>query len=183
MMFDRIISFAHRKIKENVGKKDIVIDMTAGNGNDTLLLSEIASHVYSFDIQEDAINNTRNLLEDNAVTNVTLIHDGHQNVEKYVSEKIKCAVYNLGYLPSSDKSLTTLPSTTIDSITKTLELLVKEGFICITVYTGHKQGFEESIVLKEFVSSLPSKRFNVLIYANLNNKNAPYNIFIEKTGE
>jgi len=182
-MFDRITPFAHRKIKEIVNKNDIVIDMTAGNGNDTLFLSKIAKHVYSFDIQEPAIQVTRNLLDTHSITNVTLIHDGHQNIDQYIKDKIKCAVYNLGYLPSADKSISTLSSTTLDSIKKTLNLIMIDGFISITVYTGHKEGYEESLQLTEFVTSLPSKLYNVILYSTLNKKNAPYNIFIEKIGE
>ena len=183
IMFDRITDFAHKKINELVTKNDIVVDMTSGNGNDTLFLSKIAKHVYSFDIQEDAIKETTKLLDKNAITNVTLIHDGHQNIDKYVFDKIKCAVYNLGYLPGTDKSVTTLATTTIESISKTLDYLALEGFVSITVYTGHKEGYNESIQITEFVSSLPSKKYNVILYSTLNKKAPPYNIFIEKIGE
>lgn len=182
-MFERITEFAHKKINQIVTTNDVVVDMTAGNGNDTLFLSKIAKHVYSFDIQESAIKETAQLLDKNSITNVTLIHDGHQNMDQYVTNRIKCAVYNLGYLPGTDKSVTTLAKTTIDSIKKTLEYLLVDGFISITVYTGHKEGYNESVLLTEFITALPSKKYNVILYSTLNKKNAPYNIFIEKTGE
>ncbi len=47
----------------NVLESDTVVDATVGNGNDTLLLARLASFVYGFDIQKEAINNTDSLLK------------------------------------------------------------------------------------------------------------------------
>ena len=60
--FNRSILNMVKKIcNENVNKSDIVVDMTVGNGNDTLFLSGISKMVYGFDIQDEAINNTKRL--------------------------------------------------------------------------------------------------------------------------
>ena len=40
------------------------IDFTMGNGNDTLTLSKVTKKVYSFDIQELALKNTKKLIKD-----------------------------------------------------------------------------------------------------------------------
>ena len=183
IMLKRIIPFAHSKIKEYLSKDDIAVDMTAGNGNDTLLLATLAKHVYSFDIQENAIANTRKLLEKNEQHNITTILDSHENVGKYVKEPIKCAVYNLGYLPKGDKTITTTASSTLKSLDNLLPLIKKNGLISITVYIGHDEGSVESDYVKEYVSKLPSNKYNVLLYSNMNKNNAPYNIFIEKIGD
>ena len=41
----RIIEFAHKIIKDKVSGKDICVDMTIGNGNDTLFMAKIAKFV------------------------------------------------------------------------------------------------------------------------------------------
>lgn len=61
---------------------NIAIDFTMGNGNDTLTLSRLAKKVYSFDIQDKALENTKKLLND--IDNVELILDSHDNFDKYV---------------------------------------------------------------------------------------------------
>jgi hypothetical protein len=89
-------------------------------------------------------------------------------------------MYNLGYLPGSDKTVTTNSQSTIESISKGLDLLCSKGLMIITIYRGHEQGSFESKNILEYVQSLSSKQFNVLRYEMLNKTNSPYNILIEK---
>lgn len=179
-MLERIIPFAHNKIKEYLTVNDVAVDATCGNGNDTLFLSKLSKHVYAFDIQEAAINNTSKLLKENNISNVSLIHDSHESFTKHDLKDIKVIMYNLGYLPGANKDTVTTYKTTINSITNGLTILQEKGLLSITVYIGHKQGKIESEKLLEFVTTLDSKKYNVLIYRMLNKNNSPYNIFIEK---
>lgn len=179
-MIERIIPFAHSKVKDIIKESDIVIDATCGNGHDTLFLSKIAHHVFAFDIQEQAILETKAMLEQQNVTNVTVIQDSHISFKKHNIDNPKVIMYNLGYLPGADHSVTTLASTTILSITEGLEILSVHGLIAITVYPGHQEGLLESMELEQFVSLLPSTQFNVLKYQMLNKNKSPYNILIEK---
>ena len=178
-MLERIIPFSHKKIKEYLNDNSITIDMTMGNGNDTLFLSSLSSFVYAFDIQEMALKNTEKLLKDNNVENVQLIMDSHINVKEYV-KNADCAVFNLGYLPGSDQTVTTKKEDTIKAINELLDIINPKGLIAITVYIGHEQGNIESEALLEYLTTLSSKRYNVLKYQFINKKNSPYNIFIEK---
>ena len=52
-------TFVHKYIRPLIGKDDIVADMTAGNGSDTLFLARYAKTVYAFDISEEAIRRSR----------------------------------------------------------------------------------------------------------------------------
>ena len=72
---ETMIEYVHNRIK----RKDyqIAIDFTMGNGHDTLFLSKVAKQVYSFDIQQEALNNTKKLIED--TDNVNLILASHEN--------------------------------------------------------------------------------------------------------
>ena len=55
---DKIIPFAHKLLQEVVDNNSVTVDMTCGNGFDTLFLAEISKKVYAFDIQDAAIENT-----------------------------------------------------------------------------------------------------------------------------
>ena len=97
--------------KKQVKPGDRVVDATAGHGRDTLLLAELvgpSGFVYAFDIQDSAIQTTRELLHSKGMEgNVSIIKDSHENMEKYVGQGISCIMFNLGYLPGGDHSIHT----------------------------------------------------------------------------
>src|SRR5690554_2854277 len=99
---------------------------------------------------------------------VNLIHDGHENVEKHIltehKGKISGAIFNLGYLPGSDKSIVTKPKTTLQAINSILAELNKEGILVLVVYHGHSEGKKEKEQLLQFVQSLPQDSYHVLKY-------------------
>ncbi len=80
-----------------------------GNGNDTVFLAKSSKKVYAFDIQEEAIAKTKAKLTGQGISNVELILDGHENLEQYVHTPLRAAIFNLGYLPSADKTVITKP--------------------------------------------------------------------------
>src|SRR5699024_6431733 len=86
-------------MKDYIEKGDTVLDCTVGNGQDTLLLAQLVGEggkVYGFDIQKDAIMNTRRLLLKNKLnTNVELFLDSHEYIDNYIYEKLDLIVYNL----------------------------------------------------------------------------------------
>ncbi|MBR2850426.1 MAG: hypothetical protein IKB84_05260, partial [Clostridia bacterium] len=99
---------------------DIAVDFTMGNGHDTEFLSKTVGergHVYAFDVQEQALASTsEHLKAAGCPDNCTLILDSHHNVKKYVDVPIKAGMFNLGYLPGSDKTVTTMRKTTLPAI-------------------------------------------------------------------
>ena len=86
-------TYVHKYIKGIINKQDEVVDMTMGNGFDTLLLAQISKHVYSFDINKQAIINTQEKVKD--YDNVSLILDNHINIDKYINHKVKLFLFNL----------------------------------------------------------------------------------------
>lgn len=185
-MLQNIIPFAHELLSRVIHKGDVVVDATCGNGNDTLFLSTLVGsegHVYGFDIQEQAINNTRNLLQENNRQNFTLIHDSHAFVDTYIKEEtsLSAAVFNLGYLPRSNKKIITKPDSTIIAVKKLLTLLKKNGLLVLVVYAGHPGGTEEKHAVMQLVTELDQKFYTVLQYQFINMKNEPpFVIAIEK---
>ena len=110
---------------------DIAVDFTMGNGHDTEFLSKTVGergHVYAFDVQEQALASTsEHLKAAGCPDNCTLILDSHHNVKKYVDVPIKAGMFNLGYLPGSDKSITTMRATTLPAIEAAIELMDRDG--------------------------------------------------------
>ena len=98
-------TFVHKYIKGLINKDDETVDMTMGNGFDTLFLANISKYVYSFDINKQALENTYKKVKDK--DNVKLILDNHNNIDKYLDHKIKLFLFNLGYLPNSDQTTIT----------------------------------------------------------------------------
>ena len=100
---------------------NVVVDATAGNGNDTLKLCRAVTEtgkVFSFDIQESALRETKKKIAAENFSNAELICDSHSNMELYITNKVDCVVFNLGYLPGGDHSLQTKYTTTIEAIEK-----------------------------------------------------------------
>ncbi len=180
MRNSQILDITHNLIKTYITQDDIVIDMTMGNGYDTLFLSRLAKFVYSFDIQDKAIEHTQTLLNQHGVTNVKCIHDSHENIANYVNQ-FKYAVYNLGYLPTGDKHITTKKESTIHSLDIVLNHIADEGIIFMVVYPGHEQGYEESTALEDYLKKLNKIKYKTIkTYLPYQDNKPPYLITIYK---
>ena len=176
----RPLEMAHDFLAQVITQEVIVIDATMGNGHDTLFLAKLAKQVYAFDIQEQALEKTSQRLQEAGLTNVELLLQGHETVDQFVRE-VKGAIFNLGYLPSADKSIITQPQTTIGALEKLCHLLVKGGRIAIMIYYGHEGGDIERDAVMDFVSQLPQQEYTATIYRTLNQiNNPPFLVMIEK---
>ena len=176
----RPLEIAHDFLAQVITPEDIVVDATMGNGYDTLFLAKLAKQVYAFDIQEQALEKTSQRIQEAGLTNVDLILQGHETVDQYVTE-VKAAIFNLGYLPSADKSIITQPQTTIEALDKLCQMLVKGGRIAIMIYYGHEGGDIERDSVMDFVSQLPQQEYTATIYRTLNQiNNPPFLVMIEK---
>ncbi|MDT9493514.1 SAM-dependent methyltransferase [Streptococcus mutans] len=180
-MIKRPIELSHDFLSQVLDKNSIAIDATMGNGNDTVFLSHLAKKVYAFDVQEQALIKTKEKLEQLNIKNVQLILDGHQTINKYVTEPIRAAIFNLGYLPSADKTIITKPDTTLEAIGKILDRLEVGGRISIMIYYGHEGGDKEKDAVLNFVKELDQQHFTVMLYQPLNQINTPpFLVMIEK---
>lgn len=191
MILERILPFARNLLQLALKEGDIAIDATIGNGHDTVFLAKLVGetgHVYGFDIQGLAIQNTTERIQkDNVSNQVTLIEKSHSHVQNEVPNhfhgKVKAAIFNLGYLPGSDKTIVTVPSSTISAIEQILEIMAPEGLIVIVIYHGHDGGEIEKDALMDYVQNIPQDHAHVLTYRFLNqSNNPPYIVAIEKRG-
>jgi Predicted S-adenosylmethionine-dependent methyltransferase involved in cell envelope biogenesis len=175
-------------LQDKIIKGDTVVDATCGNGGDSLFLCNLigsSGKLYCFDIQSQAIENTRKKLWKNGVPPVyTLINDGHENIDKYIGYGIHGAVFNLGYLPKGDHNIITRPENTISAIKKIMDRLFGGGVIVIVVYWGHEGGAFEKETLLNYIKDIDSKTYTVIKAEFTNQENCPpMVIVIEKSAD
>lgn len=166
--------------------KKILVDMTAGNGHDSLRILKMATNyekIYIYDIQEKALNNTKELLQSYAYNKCVYLNKSHADLSD-IEEKIDFAIYNLGYLPGADKKIVTKSESTIKSLSSLLKKLNYGAVVLITTYPGHDEGYIEDMDIYEFLKCLDQKEFNVLKLEFINQKNKPCKTYIlEKRSE
>lgn len=182
------LEMAHWMLKDIIKTNDVVVDATMGNGYDTQFLAELGANVYAFDVQEEALNATEKRLDDAGIKNqifeknlsnlltepsVNLVLSGHEKLSEYVKEPIKAAIFNLGYLPKTDKSVVTKADTTLTALDALTNQLVVGGRIAIMIYYGHEGGMEEKDAVIKWTSSLSQKDWEVTSYAPLNQIHTP----------
>ena len=131
---------ARDALLQAVNAGDTVVDATMGNGHDTLFLAEQVGpegHVCAFDIQESALESTRALLEaHHAADRVTLFCQSHAELAGSVPAGIAAAVFNLGWLPGGDHTVTTRTASTRQAVLAALELLKPGGIVTICAYVS-----------------------------------------------
>ncbi len=174
--FDKnALKLSHEYLKSRIKHGDIMVDATMGRGRDTLLLSTLvgdAGKVYAFDIQQEAIDSTRELLKQNNISNAQLILDSHHKICDYV-KFAKGVVFNLGFLPGGDHSIFSHSDTSIKAIEASLGIIPHDGFVCICSYYGGDTGFEEKDNLLNYLAALDQQKYTVMLQSFHNRKGCP----------
>lgn len=148
----------------------LAMDATLGNGHDTDFLATLFKNVYAMDISCEAVDRYE------APANVLKFCMNHAAIESFPAHP-DLIVYNLGYLPGSDKTTTTCPSTTLASLDAAVKILKAGGFISVALYTGHDGGREAEAVL-QFAADLPSANYGVIHHGFINRGNHPPSLLI-----
>jgi hypothetical protein len=164
MSFPRITETAHDLVARFVREGDPVIDATVGNGHDTRFLANLVGttgRVDGFDIQIAAIEKTARELH--GLPQVTLHCLGHERMREVVEGPVAAVMFNLGYLPSGDKTLVTRPDTTLAALEAAWGLLrPSAGVLCVVVYPGHEGGGDEAARVESWFSRLDPVRHRTL---------------------
>ena len=188
----RAVDFSHALLRERLYPGDVAIDATAGNGHDTHFLAQLVGRdgmVYAFDVQESAIAATARLMDRWGVppSSYQLISAGHETMRDAIPARhhgqAGAVVFNLGYLPGSDKSVVTRPDTTLAAIEAALSLLRPGGILVTVLYTGHPGGMEEAEAVRTFAAALPHRDWHVIEFRTVNARHeAPGVLVFEKPG-
>ncbi|MBK8093452.1 MAG: rRNA methyltransferase [Verrucomicrobiaceae bacterium] len=176
------VRWAQLILRDRLGAGDVVVDATMGNGHDTLFLSECVApdgRVFAFDVQAAALTETAKRVP---MERCTLIHAGHETMrEKLPAElhgQIAAIMFNLGYLPGSDKTCITRTETTLAALSQAAELLRPGGIITLAVYPGHEGGAEESREISKWAAQLDPRRFEVQHLRPVNRSAAPPELWL-----
>lgn len=180
-----VVRAAHTLLADKVRASRLLVDATAGNGEDTLFLARLSpadARVYAFDIQQRALDATaRKLKEASLAEKVSLLLVDHARLDAYVTGEVDAAICNLGYLPGGDHAVATTAETTAMAVEKLAALLAPGGLAAIVAYPGHAAGAQEERRLQALLAALPDKRFTACRYAMLNHApTAPVLYLVEK---
>lgn len=171
------LAFARQLIEGRLKNGGRALDGTAGNGRDTLFLAQLAGgsgKVWAFDIQAQALSNTAGLLRENGVEGqVELIAASHADLADYVREPLDAAMFNFGYLPGGDKTVTTTADSSVRAMQAAAALLAEGGLLTAVVYSGHPAGLAEAAAIEQWAAALPQEQYQVLNYRFTNQRNHP----------
>jgi predicted methyltransferase len=156
---------AQKRCRASIPDASIAIDMTAGNGFDSLFLAQCVGFqgtVYALDLQAEAVAKTAlRVAEAGYASVVRCIHADHSDLASHVSLEhrgnISCAMFNLGYLPFSDKSVVTQASSTLRALDALEAILAPAGLISILSYVGHPTGLQESQAVEGWIARRASR--------------------------
>ena len=152
-------------LEDRLRPGDVVVDATLGNGHDTLFLCRQVlpgGHVYGFDVQAAAVESTgKRLLEAGvAASDFSLFQAGHETMPmrlpEGMREKLAAVMFNLGYLPGSDKQCITQTETTMVALKQAVE-----------------GGAEEAVRIAEWAGTLDARAFEVQHLRPVNRTAAP----------
>ncbi len=183
----RPVILAHHFASKVIKPGDRCVDATVGNGNDTVFLArrvDGAGRVLGFDIQGDAIASARRKVKEQGLDERVLLQfEGHETVGQRLNalgwSGIRIAMFNLGYLPGSDKRVVTRVDTTLSALEPCLDALLPRGAISIIAYRGHRGGEEEYHAVWNWARKLDSSRYQVMRYES-GSAIAPVFIWIER---
>lgn len=176
-----LLEWAHRAVAaalERAARPLLAVDATAGNGHDTLFLARCVGEdglVLACDVQRAALEATRARLEAAGLAGrVRLALEGHEHLARLLAAPapdgsapdalsgVAAAMFNLGFLPGSDKRVVTRPDTTLAALDGLLPRIAPGGVISLHLYTGHDGGAEEASAVLSRAASLPAAAWSVL---------------------
>ncbi|WP_353119328.1 class I SAM-dependent methyltransferase [Nitratidesulfovibrio sp.] len=180
----------------------VAVDGTAGNGHDTLFLARLVGArglVHAFDVQPRALARTAERLATAGLEERVALHGrGHEELAAALAApltappatpatwpggsgrppRITAAMFNLGFLPGSDRSVTTRPETTLTALEALLPLMVPGGIVSLHVYAGHPGGADEAAALDRRLAGLDWNRWRVARYEFTNKPRNPERLLL-----
>jgi SAM-dependent methyltransferase len=179
-LFSNHIELAHSYWKSLLQAGDIVIDATCGNGHDSLYLAKLGTKLYLLDIQQAALDQTMKRLSEQAEQVYPYLTCHSRFPEGIEKASVSLIVYNLGYLPGGDKTLTTQTDTTLLSLENALQLVKPGGAISITCYPGHPEGKREEDAITQWAAQLNPFEWNCCHHRWLNSSKAPSLLLLQR---
>ncbi len=194
----KVVKWGQELLSEVVQPGDLVVDLTAGNGQDTLELFRLVGQtgqVIGFDIQTQALLATRDRMVSAGAqvrlhqhdiqplpseAGIDLLAMSHTEIARVLPAAPKGVIANLGYLPGGQQELVTRPESTVSALDQACSLLLAGGRLAVVVYPGHPGGAEEGIAVTDFFTALDPVTFQVIQLTVSNRPQSPFLFVAEK---
>ena len=151
----RLTEYVHLCLETRLKNGDTVLDATAGNGNDALKAAELVQpngNVVAIDIQKQAIEATEAKLTEAKLSHLCEMHLGnHGERLSEIKQSFDCILFNLGYLPGSDKMIITIAKDTLSALNQSKRLLKENGALFVTAYRQHEGGQDEAYAVERWM--------------------------------
>ena len=151
----RLTEYVHLCLETRLKNGDSVLDATAGNGYDTLKAAELVQpdgNVVAIDIQKQAIEATGAKLAKAKLSHICKLHLGnHGEHLSHINQSFDCILFNLGYLPGSDKMIITTANDTLSALDQSQRLLKENGTLFVTAYRLHEGGQHEANAVEKWM--------------------------------
>lgn len=161
------LTLAHDFLKRTIRPGALCIDATAGKGRDTALLCRLAGEsgrVLAFDIQPEAVRQTKELLAREGLWNAEVILDSHSHMEAYAQPgSVDGIVFNFGRLPGGDPQIFTTVETSLPAIAAGLRLLKPGGVMSLSIYYGGPNGYDERDAILSYLKTIDDRQASVLV--------------------
>jgi hypothetical protein len=92
--------------------------------------------------------------------------------------QVSAAMFNLGFLPGSEKEIATRPSTTLIALDGLLPAMQPGALLSIHCYSGHDGGKEESKAVLDWAARQPEEIWRVFRYETWNKKRGAENLLL-----
>lgn len=184
------VRWSHALLAPRLRPGDVVVDATLGNGHDTFFLAERVlpeGRIFGFDIQEEAVaSTTRKLVASfgSIPDGVSLFAVGHERMDQFLPHElfggVRAFMFNLGWLPGSNKSRITTSATTLAGLKIAADWLAEGGLVTVVCYPGHDGGDSEADDVERWMGSLPATEFEAQKLAFVNLEGAPPRCFVAR---
>lgn len=175
MNLERIGEAAHRHARAVLSPGARAVDATVGNGHDTLFLAQAVGPegaVLGLDVQAAALAAARRRLDEAGVAaRVRLVEAGHERLGTVAAAwrgTVAAVLFNLGYLPGSNRRVATRAATTLPALTAARDLLGPGGRLVVMAYRGHTGGAEEAAAVAAWCRACDPRAFEAVAYERLN---------------
>ena len=84
-------------------------------------------------------------------------------MEQYVTGPVDVVVFNLGWLPGGDHTITTHVGSTLDALNAALRLIKPGGLITVCAYPGHAEGACELEAVTNWASALDGRTYQAMV--------------------
>ena len=170
-----MVEVSHEFLKPVLHSQAICVDATIGNGKDSqYLLDQHVKKVYGFEIQKEVLESVN--ISDSRFYPIL---DGHEKMARYIHEEVDAIIFNFGFCPNGDTTITTLPETSLQAVKASLQMLKRKGRLALVLYP-HQYSLQEQNTIEAFLKTLSAHDFQIYKIQALNVKNMPYLIGIEK---